>query len=533
MDEHIHPEPQTFLRRYVFSLDHKVIGIQYFITCGIFMLLAGMLAELIRVQLMRANGGFMSADVYNQVYSMHGSTMVWFVVVPLVTGAFGNYVFPLQIGARDVAFPWLNMISFWLFPIAGLVLFSSFLVGAPSGGWVEYPPLSLTAGPGVTLWCIAILLVGVGTTLTGINFLATALSMRAPGMTFTRMPLFCWAQLATAPIVIISTTALSAAVAALLIERTLGVPFFDPAKGGSPLMWEHMFWFYSHPAVYIMILPIFGIVSEIFPVFARKPIFGYKAVAFSSMTIALLGFCVWAHHMFASGLAPDLQVPFMIMTFIIAVPTGVKIFAWLATLWRGSIHLTPAMLFSVGFIITFTIGGISGVFLGAVPFDFQAHGTYFIVAHLHYVLVGGSLMGALAGIHFWFPKMSGRMLNERMAKWTFWLFFIGVNGTFFPMHILGLLGMPRRVPVYDAQFQNWNDIISICSFFMTVAIALFIVNVLYSLRCGKKAGANPWGGRTLEWQIASPPPYYNFATIPTVYSRPYSFNEPLPYANLK
>ncbi|MGZ3498322.1 MAG: cytochrome c oxidase subunit I [Vulcanimicrobiaceae bacterium] len=528
-EAHIHPEPQGFIRKYVFSIDHKIIGIQYFVTCLIFLVLAGLLAELIRVQLMHANGGFMTPDVYDEVYSMHGSTMVWFVMVPLVTGAFGNFVFPLQIGARDVAFPWLNMVSFWLFPIAGLLLFSSFLFGAPTGGWVEYPPLSLTGGPGVSIWCAAIFIIGIGTTMTGINFLVTALRMRAPGMTLTRMPLFCWAQLATAPIAIISTTALSAAVGALFVERQFGVPFFDPARGGSALLWQHMFWFYSHPAVYIMILPIFGVVSEIYPTFTRKPIFGYKVVAFSSVTIAVLGFMVWAHHMFTSGMAPDLQLPFMIMTMIIAIPTGLKIFSWLATIFGGRIHLTSAMLFALGFIVTFTIGGITGVFLGAVPFDLYAHGTYFIVAHLHYVLVGGTLMGSFAGVYYWFPKMTGRLLDERLGKWHFWLFFIGVNGTFFPMHILGLAGMPRRIPVYDQQFQDWNQLVSVCSFIMTLGILVFIVNVIYSLLRGEKAGANPWNARTLEWQIASPPPYYNFERIPTVFAAPYAFDQPLPY----
>ena len=530
---HIHPEPQGFIRRYVFSIDHKIIGIQYLITGFVFLILAGMLAEVIRTQLLHANGGFVSPDVYNEVYSVHGSAMVWLVIIPLITGGFGNIIMPLQIGARDVAFPWLNMLSFWIFPVAGLMLFGSFLMGAPVAGWTEYPPMSLQAGPGTSMWAAAIFLVGVSSTLTGINFVVTMFQMRAPGMTFTRMPLFCWAQLATAPLLMIATTALAAALAALFMERQFGVPFYDPTKGGSPLMWQHMFWFYSHPAVYIMILPAFGMISEIIPTFARKPIFGYKMIAFSSMVIALAGFMVWAHHMFTSGLAPYLQLPFMILTFTIAIPTGVKIFSWVATLWGGKIHYTTAMLFAIGFVALFTLGGITGIFLAAVPFDLHVHGTYFVVAHFHYVLVGGSLMGIFAGTYFYFPKMSGRLMNETLGKWHFWIFMIGFNGTFLPQHWLGLMGMPRRVPEYDPQFQFWNDVSSYSSYVMTFAILLFFINILVSLRKGKKAGPNPWGARTLEWQIPSPPHYYNFKNIPTVFGLPYTFDQPLPYKGLE
>jgi cytochrome c oxidase subunit 1 len=531
--DHIHPEPQGFVRRYIFSIDHKIIGIQYLITGFVFLILAGLLAEVIRTQLLHANGGFVSNDTYNEVYSMHGSAMVWLVIIPLITGGFGNVIMPLQIGARDVAFPWLNMLSFWIFPVAGLMLFGSFLVGAPVAGWTEYPPMSLQAGPGTSMWAAAIFLVGVSSTLTGINFVVTMLQMRAPGMTFTRMPLFCWAQLATAPLLMIATTALAAALAALFMERQFGVPFYDPTRGGSPVMWQHMFWFYSHPAVYIMILPAFGMISEIIPTFARKPIFGYKMIAFSSMAIALAGFMVWAHHMFTSGLAPYLQLPFMILTFTIAIPTGVKIFSGVATLWGGKIHFTTSMMFAVGFVALFTLGGITGIFLAAVPFDLHVHGTYFIVAHFHYVLVGGSLMGIFAGMYFYFPKMSGRLMNETLGKVHFWLFFVGFNITFLPQHWLGTMGMPRRVPVYDPQFQSVNQISTYGSYIMTLGILVFFINVLWSLRNGKKSGPNPWGGRTLDWQIPSPPHYYNFKHIPTVYGLPYDFSQPLPYKGLE
>ena len=530
--EHIHPAPTNFISKYVFSIDHKIIGFQYMITGTIFFVLSGLLAELIRIQLMNSNASFLTPEAFNQLYSVHGSSMVWLVIIPLATGGFGNFVMPLQIGARDVAFPWLNMLSFWLFPPAGLILFSSFLVGAPEAGWTEYPPVSLQGPPGTSLWCVAIFLIGISSTLTGINFLVTMLKMRAPGMTFTRMPLFVWAQLSTAVLNMVATTALAAALLALFLERTFGIPFYDPSHGGSPLLWQHMFWFYSHPAVYIMILPAFGIISEILPTFSRKPIFGYKMIAFSSITIALLGFMVWAHHMFTSGLVPWMQLPFMLLTMLIAIPTGIKIFSWVATLWGGKIHFTSAMLFAIGFIITFTLGGITGIFLSAVPVDYQAHGTYFIVAHIHYVLFGGSVFGLMAGVYYWFPKMTGRMMDEKLGHIHFWLTFVAFNVTFLPMHWMGLLGMPRRVAVYDPQFTDWNRVASIGSFFLVLGTALFLYNVIHSIFKGKVSGPNPWGARTLEWMTSSPPPYYNFEKIPGVLHAPYDFGEPLPYVGL-
>src|SRR5579864_1512475 len=529
---HIHPPPEGFVRKYVFSLDHKVIGFQYFITGLLIMLIAGSFAELIRLQLTEPQGAIMSHSAYNEMFTMHGTAMVWLVLIPLVTGALGNFVMPLQIGARDVAFPWLNMISFWLFPPAGILLFGSFLAGAPQAGWTEYPPVSLQMPFGTSMWCMAIFLIGVSSTITGINFLVTIMKMRAPGMTWTRTPLFVWATGVTAFLSFIATANLSAALAQLFIERTFGPPFFDPLHGGSPVLWQHVFWFYSHPAVYIMILPAFGIVSEIIPTFVRRPIFGYKAIAYSSVSIGLLSFMVWAHHMFTSGLQHWEQFMFMALTMVIAVPTGIKIFSWIATLWGGKIHLGSPLLFVLGFLSTFTFGGITGILLASVPVDVHEHASYFVVAHLHYVLFGGSVFGIFAGIYYWWPKMTGRMLDERLAKWHFWLMFLSFNATFLPMHWIGLHGMPRRVATYDPIYASTNLFVSISAFVLGACMLIFAYNALRSAKHGDPAGPNPWGARTLEWMIPSPAPYYNFAEIPVVLSGPYDYGKPLPYANI-
>ncbi|MBC5809929.1 MAG: cbb3-type cytochrome c oxidase subunit I [Candidatus Eremiobacteraeota bacterium] len=531
--DHIHPPPTTFIQKYVFSLDAKVIGIQYMVAGFLFFCISGLLAEIVRTQLLKPGGAIISPDAFNGVYSLHGSSMVWMVIIPLATGGFGNFVMPLQIGARDVAFPWLNLLSFWLFPVAAVILFSSFLFGAPDAGWTEYAPISLQGPPGTNLWCVAIFLIGISSTMTGLNFMTTILKMRAPGMTFTRMPLFVWAQLATAALNMVATVALSAAIGALFLERVFNIPFYDPARGGSPVLWQHMFWFYSHPAVYIMILPAFGIISEVLPTFARKPIFGYKMLAFSTVAIALLGFMVWAHHMFTSGMAPWLQLPFMILTMVIAVPTGVKIFSWMATLWGGVIDFAPAMLFAIGFIVVFTFGGITGIFLSAVPVDLHLHGTYFIPAHIHYVLFGGSVLGMMAGLYFWWPKITGRMMNRTIGQWHFWLTFVSFNVTFLPMHWLGIMGMARRVAVYRPEFQFWNIVATIGSYVLAASTLLLIYNMVHSFFKGAKAGPNPWHARTLEWTIDSPPPYYNYKTIPAVLKAPYEFGEPLPYIGIE
>ena len=531
-DDHIHPEPQNFIAKYVFSIDAKIIGVQYLVTGLLFFIISGLLAEIVRIQLLTPKGLILSNDTYNGVYSLHGSSMVWMVIIPVVTGGLGNYVMPLMIGARDVAFPWLNLVSFWMYPLSAVILFSSFLIGAPDAGWTEYPPISVQGPPGTTLWCVAIFLIGISSTMTGLNFMVTIIKMRAPGMTYTRMPLFVWASLATALLNMVATAALSAATAALFLERVFNVPFFDPVRGGSPILWQHMFWFYSHPAVYIMILPLFGVISEVFTTFARKPIFGYKMIAFSSIAIALIGFMVWAHHMFVSGMAPWLQLPFMIMTMIVAIPTGIKIFSWLATLWGGKIDFHPAMLFALGFIVTFTFGGITGVFLSAVPFDYHVNGTYFVVAHFHYVLFGGSVFGIYAAAYYWWPKITGRMMDRKLGQLHFWITFLAFNVTFLPMHWLGLLGMARRVAQYRPEFQFWNDVASGASFVLALSTLVLIYNMAHSLLRGPKAPANPWNARTLEWTISSPPPYYNFKRIPAVLKNPYNFGEPLPYIGL-
>jgi len=535
--DHIHPPPEGFIRKYVFSTDHKVIAFQYLAVGIFFLMIAGSFAELIRVQLWNPKGTFLSFSTYNEMFTMHGTVGVWLVVIPLVTGALGNFIMPLQIGARDVAFPWLNMLSFWLFPVAGLILFSSFIFGLPSAGWTEYPPISLQY-VGTAFWCLAIITIGISSTLTGLNFTATVVKMRAPGMTWTRMPLFTWATFATALVNMIATVALSAALLALFLDTVFHVPFFEADKGGAPVMYQHMFWFYSHPAVYIFILPAFGVISEVLPVFCRRTIFGYKMIAFSSLAIAILGFAVWAHHMFPSGIAPWLQLPFMIVTYAIGIPTGLKVFSWLATLWGGRIQFSTPMLYALAFLITFTFGGITGIFLAAVPADLHEHGSYFVVGHFHYVVAGGSVIGFLAAVTFWFPKATGRMLHEGLGKLGFWLFVIGLTGTFLPMHWLGLEGLPRRYASYEyflARYPDvvfWNRVETVSSFFMAASVAILVINMIWSIRRGRASGINPWGARTLEWTISSPPPYYNFKKIPTVFGRPYDYSEPLPYRNL-
>jgi cytochrome c oxidase subunit 1 len=503
------------------TVDHKRIGLLYIATSGVFFLAGGVLALLMRTQLAEANNDFLTRDSYNEVMTMHGTTMVFLVVVPILAG-FGNFLVPLMIGARDMAFPRLNALSYWLFLFGGVVLlFSFFAAGGPAkAGWTSYPPLSLTTeGNGQDLWILSLHILSISSLVTAINFIVTIVNMRTRGMSWTRMPLFVWAIGTYAVLLVAVLPTLSAGLTLLLLDRQLDTNFFRPDEGGNAVLYQHVFWFFGHPEVYIMILPAFGIISEVIPVFARKPIFGYKAVAFSTAGIAFLSMLVWAHHMFAVGMPAFLNSFFMVASMVIAVPTGVKIFNWLATLWRGNIHFDTPMLFALGFVSVFTIGGLSGIFLAAFPIDWQVHDTYYVVAHFHYVIFGGSLLAIFAGLHYWWPKMFGRLLNERLGKLTFWLVFVGFNVTFFPQHMLGLLGMPRRIYTYseDGLWETYNLISSIGSYVMGAGILVFLWNIWRS-RNGPRAGNDPWLGDTLEWYATSPPPPHNFDKVPYISS---------------
>lgn len=519
------PEPERHWKDFFgFSTDHKVIGIQYFVTSFFFYLVAGLMATSIRIELATPNPDFLGAENYNGVLTLHGTMMIFLWIVP--TGAaFANYLIPLMIGAKDMAFPVLNGLAFWLVPPGGVLLLTSLIIHQPPvAGWTSYPPLSLISGQvGEMMWILSILLLGTSSILGGINFVTTIFKMRIKEMSLYDMPLFCWSMLATSLLILVSTPVLAGALILLSFDLLAGTAFFNPTGGGDPIVYQHMFWFYSHPAVYIMILPVFGLISDILPVHARKPIFGYKAIAYSSIAIAFLGNIVWAHHMFTSGTPGWLRVFFMAATMIIAVPTGIKVFSWVATVWGGKLRLNSAMLFAIGFVSMFLIGGLSGVMVASVPFDIHVHDTYFIVAHFHYVLFGGSVFGIFAGIYHWFPKMVGRMMNETWGKVHFVLTFIGFNLAFFPMHILGLQGMPRRVVQYDPAFTTLNQICTVGSLILAVSTLPFLVNAAWSWFKGPVASANPWNALTLEWQTSSPPIIENFEEEPVLWSGPYDY----------
>ena len=523
---------ETYIGEWLMTTDHKKIGVMYMLTGFFFFLAGGVEALLIRTQLAVPNGHVLSPEVYNQVFTMHGTTMIFLFVMPTLTG-FGNFVVPLMIGARDMAFPRLNAFGYWMVLFAGIFLSSSFLLGqAPNGGWFNYAPLSeLTSNCGNAVmctpalnedfWLLGILLLGISSIAGSLNFVVTILKMRAPGMTINRMPLFTWMTLITAFLLLFAIPSLTAASVMELLDRHLGAHFYQFAAGGDPLLWQHLFWSFGHPEVYILILPAFGMISEVLPVFSRKPIFGYTFIAWSGVAIGFLSFTVWAHHMFAVGLPPIAQAFFATSTTLIAIPTAVKIFNWIATIALGKVSLKVPMLFACGFIAMFLIGGLDGAALAVVPFDYQVTDTYFVVSHLHYVLFGGTVFGIFAGFYYWFPKMSGKLMNERLGQIQFWLMLIGINLTFFSMHILGLLGMPRRVYTYPDNL-GWNEINllqTVGAFMLGLAIMVFFWNLITSLRSGLPAGDDPWDAYTLEWDTTSPPVHYNFLTIPTVRSR--------------
>ncbi|MFC4099211.1 cytochrome c oxidase subunit I [Paenibacillus xanthanilyticus] len=504
------------------TVDHKKIGILYLIAGGFFFLVGGLEALLIRVQLWKPLNDFVGADTYNELLTMHGTTMIFLAAMPLLF-ALMNAIVPLQIGARDVAFPFVNALGFWTFFFGGVLLnVSWFTGGAPDAGWTSYAPLSTTtfsSDKGVDYYVLGLQIAGIGTLVGGINFLATIINMRAPGMSFMRMPMFTWTAFITSALILFAFPALTVGLVALMFDRLFSGNFFEVSNGGNAVLWEHIFWIFGHPEVYILILPAFGVISEVISTFSRKRLFGYSSMVFATVLIGFLGFMVWAHHMFTVGLGPVANALFSIATMLIAVPTGIKIFNWLFTMWGGSIKFTTANLFAVGFVPTFVMGGVTGVMLAAAPADFQYHDSYFVVAHFHYVIVGGLILGIFAGLFYWWPKMFGRMLHEGWGKLCFWTFFIGFHLTFFVQHFLGLMGMPRRVWQYldGLGFNNLNLISTIGAMLMGLGTVFFLINVVITAFKPRDAANDPWeDGRTLEWTISSPAPEYNFAQTPLV-----------------
>ncbi|WP_227395642.1 cytochrome c oxidase subunit I [Jeotgalibacillus aurantiacus] len=505
---------------YLTTVDHKKIAILYLISGGFFFLVGGLEAMFIRIQLAVPDNDFVSAGLYNELLTMHGTTMIFLAAMPLLF-AFMNAVVPLQIGARDVAFPFLNSLGFWLFFFGGVFLnLSWFMGGAPDAGWTSYASLSIESpGHGIDFYVLGLQISGAGTLIAGINFLVTIINMRAPGMTYMRMPLFTWSTFVASALILFAFPPLTVGLFLMLFDRMFGANFFEVSMGGNTIIWEHLFWIFGHPEVYILILPAFGIFSDIISTFSKKRLFGYAAMVFATVLIGFLGFMVWAHHMFTTGLGPTANAIFAVATMAIAVPTGVKIFNWLLTMWGGSIRFTTPMLYAVAFIPSFVAGGVTGVMLASAAADYQYHDSYFVVAHFHYVIIGGVVLGLLAGTHFYWPKMFGTMLNETLGKVTFWLFLIGFHGTFFVQHFLGLMGMPRRIWKYlpGQGLDLFNMISTVGAFFMALGVLVLLYNIVITQIKNVRVGNDPWGdGRTLEWAIPSPPPYYNFKQLPLV-----------------
>ncbi|HVA82265.1 MAG TPA: cbb3-type cytochrome c oxidase subunit I [Candidatus Binataceae bacterium] len=551
-----HPEHHElgFLRTYVFSEDHKMIGRQFLFLALFMMAIGGLMAMLMRLDLAWPDTQFsflrifpqsiqndsaITAATYNSAFTMHATIMIFFVVMPILVGCFGNFLIPLMIGARDMAFPKLNMLSFWVGAVAGVIMLSSFFVpgGPAAAGWTSYAPLSAVpiytgVDWGQNLWCISIIVLGVSSLMGSINYITTIINMRTKGMYFFRMPLVIWALFITAILLLLALPVLTTALALLLFDRMGGTHFFLPSGGGEPILWQHLFWFFGHPEVYIMILPAMGIASEVIATFSRKPIFGYRSMVYAICAIAGLSWMVWGHHMFQSGMDPELGTSFMLSTMVIAVPSAIKTFNWLGTLYKGDIHYTTAMLNALSFVAMFVIGGLSGIFMACTPVDMYIHDTYFIVAHIHYVLFGGSLFGIFAGVAYWFPKMFGRMMNEKLGKLHFWITFVAFNCTFFPMHILGMGGHMRRIynpTQYDflKPLAPINMFISISAFVLGAAQFIFLANIIWSCFKGEKASENPWNANTLEWSAPSPPGHGNWpGAVPAVYRGPYEYSSP-------
>ena len=512
---------------WILSTDHKRIALLYGASLFSFFAVGVSLGLLMRAKLIAPGVHFISAQTYNAVFTLHGVIMIFLFIIPGIPAVLGNFLLPLQIGARDVAFPRLNLLSWWFYIAGAACALTSLFTGGgpPDTGWTFYVPYSIRTGTNVSLAVFGVFLLGMSSTLTGLNFLTTIHRLRADGMTWKRLPLFVWSLYATGWVQLLATPILAITLLLVIIERTFGVGFFDPAKGGDPILFQHLFWIYSHPAVYIMILPGMGVVTEIIPVFARRSIFGYTAIAFSSLAIALFGYLVWGHHMFTSGMSDESRMIFSLLTFLVAIPSGVKVFNWVASFYKGSIEMRSPLLFTLAFIFLFSIGGLTGLFQGALAMNVHIHGTYFIVAHFHYVMFGGTAFAFFAGLHFWYPKMFGRMYSERLARIAWFFLFTGFNTLYFPMFVLGWQGMPRRYYDYLPQFALPNLIATVGSWILAAGLFLMFFNLLRSLRRGERAGNNPWGGATLEWQTTSPPPVENFETDPVVTTGPYEYND--------